>query len=523
MLDFIVSVCHPKHLPAWREAQARIPTFIASRDHLLVVPDDSLADFAAVTDKRIRVEPESLHVTSYADRLRDSLLKIGEERRYGSYVQQMIKLGAIRGRPAGERLLIWDADTVPMRELKFFGDGGSGRFYSEHRAHEPMFVQVERALGMQKATKRSFIAQCFPIKSEWANAFFEELEQHGDNWYERILSSIPFERGSALSEYELLGTFIAHRFGTEIEWSQDVWLRNGYRFARSEAGGIDLSDIPSEVHFVALEDYDRPNVNVGCESVDPTFEPVAVRNRRISGGLSQSCLRLLEAAKPDQQEYRVLFVGLDSEAEVLLPVDWLREHGVAVTIVSVANVQDQADVPWSRVIHGIPAAESGEQEIYVLETSRARRPESRARPLNHLSGGHLVSPRLTNLACRFWTETVDWDDVDSVRFCDLEAVQRVTVPAISWSQILGQNFRAVIVAQPGFEREVLDSLITHLKMRMAPSPSWIGFTSTYRDAALCAGLEELGFTPAIATAAPGSDAPIFWAFERGRSASTDSD
>lgn len=125
LLDFIVSVCHPKHLPAWREAQARIPTYIASRDHLLVVPDDSLADFAAVTDKRIRVEPESIHVTSYADRLRDSLLKIDEERRYGSYVQQMIKLGAIRGRPAGERLLIWDADTVPLRELKFFGDGKS--------------------------------------------------------------------------------------------------------------------------------------------------------------------------------------------------------------------------------------------------------------------------------------------------------------------------------------------------------------------------------------------------------------
>ena len=284
MLDFVVSVCHPKHLAAWREAQVRIPACIPAREHVVVVPDESVDEFARVTGDTISVEPESLHAAPYAERLRDELLRIGESRRYGSYVQQFIKIGALRGRPDGERLLIWDADTVPLRRLEFFGGDGPVRFYSEHRAHEPMFVQVERLLGLQKATKRSFIAQCFPIRSEWANAFFAALEDDGSSWYDRILASIPFDRGSGISEYELLGTFIAHRFPSQIEWIDDAWLRNGYAFARSNGEGVDLSSVPSRAHFVALEDYDRPEISRAPLSVDPLFEPTGSRNRRIGRG-----------------------------------------------------------------------------------------------------------------------------------------------------------------------------------------------------------------------------------------------
>lgn len=125
-----------------------------------------------------------------------------------------------------------------------------------------------------------------------------------------------------------------------------------------------------------------------------------------------------------------------------------------------------------------------------------------------------MSPRLTHLAGRFWTEIVDWDDVDAIRVRDLDAVQRVTIPTFSWRSLLGYNFSAIIVALPGFEREVLGALITHLQRREMLALNSIGFISTFRDAALLASLEGLGFAPALAAAAPDAGESVLWAYER---------
>ena len=496
VLDLIVSVCHPKHLIAWRAAQERTSRFIPSREHVLVVPDDSAEEFSEATNGSIKVEPESLHIAPYEDRLRYELRRIGEERRYGSYVQQLIKLGALRGRPDGERLLIWDADTVPLRNLEFFMADGRVRFFAEHRAHEPIFVQVERALGLQKATKRSFIAQCFPIRSEWANAFFAVLEESGQPWYTRIISSIPFDRGSALSEYELLGTFIADRFGEHIKWTSDPWLRNGYRFARIDGDSVDLSKVPSDVYFLALEDYDRPEVNSRSVSVDTSFEPTTARNRRIRAALAEACSRLILTERQTKLDQRVLFVGLGREAEALVPVGELRASRAVVSVVSAEDVE--ASAWWSRFIHGIPAAEDGQQEVFVLDAGRSL----------------LVSPRLTHLACRFWTELVDWDDEDVVARRQLEAARRVSVPAISWGALLDDDPSVVVIALPGFEHEVLGSLVACLEQRGSLLPDRLGVVSTYRDAALFSRLAALGYDLVFSSTEPDAAEHVLWAFER---------
>jgi hypothetical protein len=525
LLDFIVSVCHPKHLAAWREAQARIPSCLPSREHVLVVPDDSVDDFERVTGETIRVEPESLHAAPYSERLRDDLRRIGESRRYGSYVQQLIKLGALRGRPDGERLLIWDADTVPLRRLDFFGDDGLVRFYSEHRAHEPMFVQVERLLGLQKATKRSFIAQCFPIRSEWANAFFATLEHDGEPWYDRILASIPFDRGSGISEYELLGTFIAHRYASKIEWIDDAWLRNGYAFARSNGSAVDLGAVPRAAHFVALEDYDRPEVSRVPLSVDPLFEPTPIRNRRISAQLSGACARLVRADETAARRSRLLFIGLAQEAQVLLPLDSLAERGIDLEMVSPVSHEALTAPPWSRIWHGVPAAESGETEVCILDASSSLSSAGDEARRQHPTDGLLVSPRLSHLACRFWMELVDWSEEDLLRVAELDAARRVMVPAIDWRELLrrdGGGDDVVVIALPGFEREVVGSFVESLSQSEASRVCQVGFVSLYRDEALFARLEELGFAFTAASAQPDDAEPILWSFERRTSASFDS-
>lgn len=516
MLDFIVSVCHPKHLAAWREAQKRLPEFVPTRDHLLVVPDECVEDFVAVTDRRIRIEPESAHTAQYSRRLRNELQRMSQERRFGSYVQQMIKLGALRGRPDGQRLLIWDADTVPLRELEFFTEAGHVRCYAQHGAHEPMFVQIERLLGLQKATKRSFIAQCLPIRSEWANAFFEYLEGDGVSWHDRLLSSIPFNRGSALSEYELLGTFSAHYFESQIVWSDEPWVRNGYRYALLESDSLDLSEVPQTAHFVALEDYDRPGSDSGDSSVDPSFEPVSARNRRIADSLAESFSRLLLADASRQMAPKVLFVGLHREGSRLLPVGDLTARDISIEAVSpfIQRTTNDAD-DWVRLIHGIPGERAGEGLIYYLDVDSVNAPDRFPHLIEeHVSGGLIVSPRRTHLSCRFWTELVDWDEPDSTRRSQLDEVRPMTVPVVAWSELLQGRPSAVLISLLGFEDEVLGSFVTALESHSGPAPVRVGFVSTFKHSEVITRLEMLGYARTLQSTQPDGAEPVLWGFQR---------
>ena len=202
---------------------------------------------------------------------------------------------------------------------------------------------------------------------------------------------------------------------------------------------------------------------------------------------------------------------------MLLPFTRLEELGIDREVVAPVHQPVRPVVSWSRIQHGIPAVASGEADVFVFDPSSMRCSARADILLQHPTVGLLVSPRLSHLACRFWLELVDWDEQDAARSAELGMVRQLTVQTIAWRELLqreGDGDDALIISLPGFEHEVVGSLLTALEQSEAPRLTRVGFISLYRDGALVARLEELGFAFAFASAEPDDAEPVLWVFER---------
>jgi len=225
--DFTFSVCCSKDIPTWTVSSKCLLEHVPSKWYSVIVPDDDLVIFQAITDKKINVIPESAFAGNLKSRLKERLPShlIG---RIGWYLQQFVKLGVLRQAISHENYLIWDSDTIALKEVNFFEISGRVQFYTSHETHEPYFSAIRRLLGLEKLAPFGFIAQCFPCKGLWALEFFDAIEEHTSKHYiDAIIDAIDFSESSGFSEYEALGTFIYSKFQNEVQIKSTRWLRNG--------------------------------------------------------------------------------------------------------------------------------------------------------------------------------------------------------------------------------------------------------------------------------------------------------
>jgi hypothetical protein len=249
-VDRVISVCSSKDLAVWRVVAKRLPRLINAADFVVVVPENDLNNFEAVTPAAIRVVNEKI----YTDRINQILKPKFDENnsaRYGWYLQQFIKLIAISEAKADETYLIWDADTVPLKPL-IFNTPNRLKYYKATEHHSPYFDTISRLLGLEKIVSHSFIAQCFPAKGAWIKEFISFIElRNGLPWLEAIVEATDFREVSGFSEYETLGTFFSHAYPEEICYTENRWLRSG----SSLIGGIDNLDQAFSIFFLSPFDY----------------------------------------------------------------------------------------------------------------------------------------------------------------------------------------------------------------------------------------------------------------------------
>lgn len=259
-LTKVISVCSLKDLKTWQIASRHILKNIQSDKYILIAPDEDLPIFRSVTPNSFDVIGES----AYAENMRDILknrMPVNTHGRLGWYLQQFIKLAALKATHENDLTLIWDADTIPLKPLNFSDSEGKLRFYKGTEHHSPYFQLILKLLGMKKIVNFSFIAQCFPIKGGWANEFFNYIEErHNKTWIDAMLDEINFSESSGFSEYETLGTYISHAHKDEVVFIDSNWLRWG----NSALGSINnLNDFRSKFllrkyDFVAFETWDAP-------------------------------------------------------------------------------------------------------------------------------------------------------------------------------------------------------------------------------------------------------------------------
>jgi FkbM family methyltransferase len=231
-LNHVVSVANAENLSVWIEASRKILKYIDSDRYSIVVPDSEVDLFVGITPVEFKVIPESVVVGDIASELRKRLVKT-DSARFGWYLQQFIKLKYLLEYTEGERLLVWDADTVPLQTLQFFNETGQPSRFSSSEYHIPYFTNIYEVLGLDRLVGFSWIAQCFPITRTELESFKNFVEQkHAGDWLLSIISKIDFSLMSGFSEYETLGTFLS-----SVRESQNTqtgpWLRNGWSLVSS--------------------------------------------------------------------------------------------------------------------------------------------------------------------------------------------------------------------------------------------------------------------------------------------------
>ena len=226
-VDLVISVAELGCLESWKLSGPQIVAMIQASEYWLIVPDSQLSQFVANSPIGYTVIPESVFIQDFSEKFGRCKGDALPGRR-GWYLQQLIKLSALERSSHRDRVVIWDADTVPLRQISFFDSHGNCSYYLGSEFHLPYFENIKRLLGMGRANTNSFIAQNFPITGNQIEAFFTFIEtRHQKNWWDAVISTIDFDEASGFSEYETLGTFVSSLSHEPLKIQKGTWSRNG--------------------------------------------------------------------------------------------------------------------------------------------------------------------------------------------------------------------------------------------------------------------------------------------------------
>lgn len=167
-------------------------------------------------------------------------LKAGAPRRGGWYFQQFLKMQACRFPGIADHYLIWDSDTILLRELEFFDETGKVLVTPTKRHHKPYFQTIKRLLDLDRRTDYSFIAEHLMVKTAYMRELLERLTAcatDGQSWAEAILDAVTPAHLATIgfSEYETYGTFVAASYPDSFTTRELKGTRKG-----AVAFGMDL-------------------------------------------------------------------------------------------------------------------------------------------------------------------------------------------------------------------------------------------------------------------------------------------
>jgi FkbM family methyltransferase len=252
--NLVISVAEHGCIESWKLAGPQLIALVPSSDYWLIVPDNQLQEFVDNSPAEYKVFPESVFTRDFSEKFSRCEGGALPERR-GWYLQQLIKLEALNRARHLDRIVIWDADTIPLREISFFDSQGNCRYFFGSEYHLPYFENIDRLLGLDKSHPNSFIAQNFPITGRQIEAFFSYIEQrHHSKWWDAVIECIDFDESSGFSEYEALGTFVSSFDKKPLAMQKGTWSRDGnQRTVSRQVGSRKASKAKHD--FIAVETW----------------------------------------------------------------------------------------------------------------------------------------------------------------------------------------------------------------------------------------------------------------------------
>jgi hypothetical protein len=260
----VISVCTIKDIQTWAHTAKYILKNIKATNYHLIVPQRYLAAFREITPQQIRLHSENSVSNEFNYDSLKQFFPTSNENRVGWYYQQLLKIQGLLlfGEHEDQINLVWDADTIPIRQIEFT-QAGKIIFFKGKEYHTPYFETIYKLLALKKITEFSFIAQCFPVKHRWIIEFKNYLQSfHSKTWFEAIIDSADLSNPASFSEYETLGTYFAHKYSSEMLINNSYWERFGNKLVELENLENYISSDTNKPAYLSFESWDPHKKNI---------------------------------------------------------------------------------------------------------------------------------------------------------------------------------------------------------------------------------------------------------------------
>jgi hypothetical protein len=224
----VLAPCRARDLPVLEIVARWLPQTIPLKEFVVVSPNAECARIQRQLGNQARVLPENDFVSGVTLAELQQLPLSGFPRAAGWYFQQLIKLQFAFADTDDDYYLIWDADTVPLRPMRFFDESGRMLLTRAKEQHAAYFETYRRLLGEEPNREFSFIAQHMLVQKSAAREMLGRIEAHvpGEgNWAWKIMRSLPAQGHNLFSEYEMYGHYVKNHHPERVRFVDRPWRR----------------------------------------------------------------------------------------------------------------------------------------------------------------------------------------------------------------------------------------------------------------------------------------------------------
>ena len=256
VIEKLVTLCISRDIQLWKKNAPIILEKIESKQYDLVVPHNEVTLFKGITPIGINViSEEAISPKISAVKIRD-LLPERYKKKSGWYLQQILKIEALRSLTDDQVGLIWDSDTIPLKKLGFINSDKTLNYYVGQEFHPDYFATNNKLVNIGKVAKFSFISQCFPIYGGNLKALIQLIESSGAGpWYEIVAKNLQGSSDMSFSEYELMGSYLFNSALKSMRFLDNPWSRDGRRIIKSyrNLNHNFLQGLSDRYDFIAVE------------------------------------------------------------------------------------------------------------------------------------------------------------------------------------------------------------------------------------------------------------------------------
>lgn len=197
---------------------------------------------------------------------RDDILKIKNTiapyfpERSGWYLQQFLKMAFVNSQYCKGNYLIWDADTIILKDILFDSERTSFTLGKEKLNMD--YANTYRSIFSEDFIfHSSMISQQIYVKKAVMKELIEEIESRTKLlFYFGILNNLKGSSPSLFSEYETYANYYANRYPNDYIISERFWFRNAAAICGFNPTYLELKAVFPECDYVALEKFDTSHV-----------------------------------------------------------------------------------------------------------------------------------------------------------------------------------------------------------------------------------------------------------------------